>query len=190
MAIVLPDFYEQAADYHKWPPCPCGGCLVRWGFARPRVVEGVDELITPPRARCSVCRVTHVLLPSTVLLRRRFSAAVIGEVLECAGCGWGARRIAKAFFLSVWTVRRWLRAARANSPVAVAGLVRLVKRLEPGSETVTRSTSPVAALAEWAGRLAGAMARSARVPGVRELAWRVASWATMGRMLAPRPMLA
>src|SRR4051794_41836367 len=49
--------------------CPCGGDLVRWGYARRRLVRGVG-MRRPRRVRCAGCRVTHVLLSVACLLRR------------------------------------------------------------------------------------------------------------------------
>ena len=61
--------------------CPsCGGVLAGWGRARPRQVRGPDGLVElcPRRSRCTGCRVTHVLLPVTALLRRADTAALLG----------------------------------------------------------------------------------------------------------------
>ena len=78
--------------------CPvCGGRLARWGHARPRVVFGPGRrgrVVRPRRSRCAACRVTHVLLPARLLLRRPDEAGVIGAALAAAARGRGHRRIA------------------------------------------------------------------------------------------------
>ena len=51
--------------------CPsCGGVLAGWGRAR-RQLRGLDGLVElcPRRSRCTGCRVTHVMLAVTTLLR-------------------------------------------------------------------------------------------------------------------------
>ena len=62
----------------------CGeGRLRPWGFARRRGLRdrGGELLVRPRRGRCRSCLVTHVLLPTVALLRRRDLAEVIGEAL-------------------------------------------------------------------------------------------------------------
>ena len=78
--------------------CPwCGGRLARWGHARERTVFGPGRKgwqVRPRRSRCTVCRVTHVLLPARLLLRRADEAPVIGAALASAARGQGRRRVA------------------------------------------------------------------------------------------------
>ena len=100
--------------------CPgCGGVLGPWGLARWRVVrDGAGELrVQPRRSRCRSCLVTHVLLPVSVLVRRRDLAAVIGEALRARyldGASW--RVVAAGAGVHPDTVRGWLRrfASRAE----------------------------------------------------------------------------
>lgn len=104
--------------------CPsCAGRLTGWGRARTRVVRGPDgpRTVTPRRSRCSRCRVTHVLLPVVLLVRRADTAAVIGAALTARAGGQGHRRIAAALGRAPDTVRGWLRrfAARAEPVRAV-----------------------------------------------------------------------
>src|SRR5260370_24858337 len=75
--------------------CPtCGvGVLGGWGYARARQIEGLSDLLRPRRARCRACRVTHVLLPVTVLLRRAYAAGRVWAVLTAPAEGAGHRRI-------------------------------------------------------------------------------------------------
>jgi hypothetical protein len=56
--------------------CPCGGGLSPWGHARPRAVRG-SGVVRPRRARCLLCRATHVLLTVSCLLRRADPGEVI-----------------------------------------------------------------------------------------------------------------
>lgn len=104
--------------------CPvCAGRLTGWGRARTRVVRGPDGpmAVTPRRSRCSRCRVTHVLLPVLLLVRRADTAAVIGAALVARAVGQGYRRIAVALGRPPDTVRSWLRrfADRAEAVRAV-----------------------------------------------------------------------
>ena len=75
---------------------PCGGVLTGWGHARERTVRGLAGRLRPRRARCSGCRVTHVLLPVSVLARRADCVAVIGAALVARAQGRGHRPIAAA----------------------------------------------------------------------------------------------
>jgi hypothetical protein len=105
--------------------CPsCGGVLAGWGRARPRQLRGPDGLVEPcpRRSRCTGCRVTHVLLPVTALLRRADAAAVIMSALATkATRRVGFRRIAADLARPAETVRSWLRrfAERAEAVRAV-----------------------------------------------------------------------
>ena len=95
--------------------CPgCGGRLARWGHARKRTVFGPGRegrQVRPRRSRCTVCRVTHVLLPARLLLRRMDEGPVIGSALASAARGRGCRRVAAELGVPVDTVRGWLRRA-------------------------------------------------------------------------------
>ncbi len=77
--------------------CPgCGGRLAGWGRARPRVVRGLEGVrrLVPRRARCRGCKVTHVLLPVFVLVRRADTVEVIGAAVTARAGGAGVRTIA------------------------------------------------------------------------------------------------
>jgi hypothetical protein len=80
--------------------CPlCRGRLAPWSHGRPRIVFGEGALrwrLTPRRARCAGCGVTHVLLPVNMLVRRRDEIGVIGAALHLAGEGVGCRVIAES----------------------------------------------------------------------------------------------
>ena len=66
-------------------PCPlCRGVLRPFGNGRTRTVRGIgtDTLtVTPRRARCADCRVTQILLPTALTLRRADSTEAIGNAL-------------------------------------------------------------------------------------------------------------
>ena len=98
--------------------CPrCGGLLRRWGQARWRVVRdagAANRRFRPRRVRCARCRVTQVVLPPEVLLRRRDSVAVVGEAWRCFAGGAGSRRVARLLGVPVETVRGWLRRLRLS----------------------------------------------------------------------------
>lgn len=98
--------------------CPdCPGVLRAWGWARRRRVLGLGAL-RPRRARCGSCRVTHVLLPVTVLTRRGYSAAVVWAALVARGRGLGYRRVAGLVGVPDTTVRGWLRRMAARLELA------------------------------------------------------------------------
>ena len=80
--------------------CPdCGGRLAGWGHGRRREVFGpgrrTRRVVRPRRSRCAACRVTHMLLPAWMLLRRMDEAAVAGAALAAAARGLGYRRAAR-----------------------------------------------------------------------------------------------
>jgi len=123
--------------------CPrCDGPLRPWGRARLRVIRidaRVRRAVHPRRARCSVCRATHVLLPDWLLVRRAYAAPVIWTALTAQASGMGYRRIALRMRVPETTVRDWLRAFRRAEPglcdrlaepgTAPASAVRLLERL-------------------------------------------------------------
>jgi hypothetical protein len=100
--------------------CPaCQGPLRPWGVARERAIRvawGPDRIVQPRRARCSRCRVTHVLLPDWTVVRRAYEAATIRLVVTEHAHGMGYRRIALRMRLPESTVRDWLRASRRSAP--------------------------------------------------------------------------
>jgi hypothetical protein len=61
----------------------CGGELRPWGYVRwPTLRDhGPPVRLRPRRSRCRSCRISHVLLPTPVLLRRVDLVAVIGAAL-------------------------------------------------------------------------------------------------------------
>ncbi len=115
--------------------CPgCGGRLSRWGFARPREVRMLHGVrsVTPRRAYCQGCGVTHVLAPAWSVPRRRDGAEVIGEALAHAARGEGHHLIARRLGRPPGTVRGWLRAARARAESLRACGAKWTHSLDPG----------------------------------------------------------
>jgi hypothetical protein len=124
--------------------CPaCGGRLSRWGFTAQRTVRARDALrqARQRRACCRACGATHVLVPASVVARRRDAVEVIGEALALAARGVGHRRIAARLDRPPGTVRGWLRAARRNAEQLRASGVRWFTALDPEPGPVTAAGS-------------------------------------------------
>jgi hypothetical protein len=166
--------------------CPgCGAALVRWGWARSRLVFGLSGLrrVCPRRARCCGCGVTHVLLPVDLLVRRRDGVAVFGAVLLAAAAGVGYRRIAVRLGRPVGTVRGWLRRFRKLAAV-IRGLftgVQIALLADPPPLVPAGSEVADAVVAVLAARDAAWI----RWPGAVVSAWEMASVVTGGTLLAP-----
>lgn len=168
--------------------CPgpgCSGRLAPWGWARPRRVRGEAGWVRlrPRRSVCGTCRVTHVLLPASVLLRRADEAVVIGAALLAKAGGWGHRRAAVVVGRPASTVRGWLRRMAGISGRVLAALAAVAAEL--GAEFTPPAPSrggPVAAVVEWVGALARA---AARWLGGSCSPWRLAALVTGGRLLSP-----
>ena len=115
MVVARPEAAEEtllAGDL----PCPrCRGVLRPFGSGRTRTVRGVGAdtvTVTPRRARCADCRVTQILLPTALIVRRADSTEAIGNALVAHARGAGHRSIAARFGRPESTVRRWLRGVR------------------------------------------------------------------------------
>lgn len=164
------------------------GRLARWGHARKREVFGPGRKgreVRPRRSRCTACRVTHVLLPARLLLRRADEAPVIGAALAAAARGQGCRGAAAGVGVPVDTVRGWLRRAGGR-----AGLVREVFTtvaaavsgdpvpLEPAGSPLADALVAVAA--------AAAAAAAGRWPRLLAVSpWEIAAAVTNATLLAP-----
>jgi hypothetical protein len=92
------------------PSC-ADGVLGPWGFAWERELRGPDgrRRLRFRRTRCRTCRTTHVLVPTSALLRRLDLVETIGADLLARATGLGHRRIAAELGLPATTVRGWLR---------------------------------------------------------------------------------
>jgi hypothetical protein len=169
--------------------CPgCGQELAPWGWARPRVVRGDGQArltVRPRRAICAVCRVTHVLLPVVMLLRRADLVDVIGAALALRAVrGAGVRTIAGVLGRPVDTVRGWLRrfVARAEAVRVLFTVVMVDTGLDPGlpagaGMSVADAVSAV---------LGAAAAIAGRWPVLGTVSpWQAACAVSGGRLLAP-----
>jgi hypothetical protein len=161
--------------------CPCGGVLRPWGHARRRVVRGVGVL-RPRRGRCVACRLTHVLLAVSCLVRRADGVEVVGAALTAKAGGQGHRRIAVRLGRPASTVRGWLRAFAGRAVAVRAVLAVLLVGLDPlGGRLVVRG-SVFADAVEMLGVCAAAARRRLGVLGAVS-AWQLASAVTDGRLL-------
>ena len=163
--------------------CPCGGGLRRWGHARPRTVRGVG-LLRPRRARCLACRVTHVLLAVSCLVRRADAAEVIGAALTAKAAGQGHRPIAARLGRPASTVRGWLRAFTGNAERIRSICTALLVELDPLTAPLAPPGSAFADAVEAVGACAAAARRRLGVIGA-VTAWQLASAISGGRLLAP-----
>jgi hypothetical protein len=163
--------------------CPCGGVLSRWGHARPRTVRGVG-LLRPRRARCVACRVTHVLLAVSCLVRRADAVEVIGAALRAKARGQGHRPIAARLGRPASTVRGWLRAFAGNAEAVRALCTGLLVELDCLAAPLEPAGSVFADAVEVIGACAAAARRRLGVIGAVS-AWQQASALTGGRLLAP-----
>lgn len=161
--------------------CPCGGALRPWGHARPRVVRGVGVL-RPRRGRCVTCRLTHVLLAVSCLLRRADGVEVIGAALTARAGGQGHRRIAERLDRPASTVRGWLRAFARRATAVRAVLAVLLVELDPLAGRLVVHGSVFADAVEVLGVCAAAARRRLGVLGAVS-AWQLASAVTDGRLL-------
>ncbi len=168
--------------------CPaCGGRLGSWGWARRRVLRGAGGStleLTPRRSRCSLCLVTHVLLPVVVLLRRADLAEVIGAALAAKAEGLGARAVAALLGRPVDTVRGWLRRFGSRAERVRRFFTGLLVDVAPDP------VMPAAARTVFADAVAAvvgaAVAVAVRWPRLGEVSvWRAAAAATHGRLLCP-----
>jgi hypothetical protein len=149
-----------------------------------RGLGGSTLELTPRRSRCSLCLVTHVLLPVVALLRRADLAEVIGAALTAKAKGLGARRIAAMLGRSVDSVRGWLRRFGSRAEVVrrfFTGL-RVAVAPDPVVPAATRTGFADAVAAVFG----AAVAVLARWPRLGEVpVWQAAAAATNGGLLAP-----
>lgn len=165
--------------------CPgCGGVLGPWGWARRRVlrVGTTERRVRPRRGRCRSCLVTHVLLPTSCLARRRDAVEVIGEALMAWQAGAGHRRVAAEAGVPATTVRDWLRRFAANAGFVAGQFLALAHRLDADLGRVAPRGSPVGDALEAIGvAAAAAVRRFGPVP-----VWWFVAGASGGGLLATR----
>ena len=169
-------------------PCPrCRGVLRPFGNGRTRTVRGVGAdtvTVTPRRARCADCRVTQILLPSELLVRRADSTEAIGNALVAKAGGAGFRSIAARFGRPESTVRRWLRAVR--EPHAQWLYRRGVDRAAAiDRELLVRPAPQRTTLGHALNLLAGAAMRYRDRFGAAVPVWALIGSFAHGRLLAP-----
>ena len=170
--------YASAGRAVVVPRCRCPGCrawMVFWSGYWRTVRDGGSWRIWVRRARCSSCRVSHVLLPSFCLVGRTFGVEVIGSAVEVAGGGRGSGWAGRVVGVAQSTVRSWWRRHRERAGVA-GGVVRVgPMRVEWPSGLVGE-----AALRSGLDDLAGPVGQSVGVAH-----WPLVSLLTGGLWLAP-----
>lgn len=169
--------------------CPgCAGELRPWGHARERGVRDESAVVRlrPRRSACSRCRCTHVLLPTSTLVRRADTVVVIGRALLAKAGGWGHRRVAELVGRPVSTVRGWLRRFGGRAESLRVAFTALLHALDASAAAVAVTGSVFTDALEALGVAAAA---AARLFGPRP-AWQFASAASAGQLLGPAPMLA
>lgn len=148
-----------AGDYS----CPgCMGRLRPWGFARRRCLRDRAEevVLRPRRSRCVSCLVTHVLLPTVVLLRRRDLAEVIGEALAARFLEAKSRaKVAEGAGVSPVTARRWCARFAARAEEIRVAFTVLAYELDASLGPLEARASPEVDALEAIGVAAAAAAR-------------------------------
>jgi len=168
--------------------CPvCGGRLARWGHGLERTVFGPGRrgrAVRPRRSRCTACRVTHMLLPARLLLRRADEAPVIGAALTAAARGEGHRRVAAGLGVPEDTVRGWLRRAAGRAGQVREVFTKAAAAVSADPVPLEPAGSPLAdALVAVAAAAAAAAGRWPRLLAVSP--WEIASAVTSATLLAP-----
>lgn len=128
-------------------------------------------------------RVTHVLLPVLLLVRRADVAGVIGSALAAKAAGVGHRRIAATLGRAPETVRGWLRRFGGRVEAVRAVFTRWCRALDPDP------VLPGPAGGGWADAVAAVTAAAVAVAtrfGMGAVAvWEVAVAVSSGRLLSP-----
>jgi len=145
--------------------CPgCSAVLAPWGYARRRKVRAEGEVwrLRPRRSRCSAadgCGRTHVLLPTSCLVRRADAVEVIGAALVDKAAGVGHRVIAEAIGRPCSTVRGWLRSFAQVAGVAGVAAMRLLLEVDPLCGPLPARGSVIADAVEVIGAAGAAVRR-------------------------------
>jgi Domain of unknown function (DUF6431) len=169
--------------------CPdCGGRLAGWGHGRQREVFGpgrrTRQVVQPRRSRCTACRVTHMLLPARLLLRRMDEAPVIGAALAAAARGQGHRRVAAELEVPEDTVRGWLRRAAGRAGQVREVFTKVAAAVSADPVPLEPAGSPLAdALVAVAAAAAAAAGRWPRLLAVSP--WEIAAAVTNATLLGP-----
>jgi len=142
--------------------------------------------LRPRRVRCAVCLVTHVLLPTSCLLRRADGVAVVGAGLTLKAAGRGHRPVAAVLGVPAATVRRWFAAFAAAAALRQV-LAVVAAELDPlRGPLPVHGPGVVADAVELVGAVGGAARRRLGVVGTVS-AWEVVAAITGGRLPAPPP---
>jgi hypothetical protein len=144
----------------------CGACgvgrLRPWGFARRRSLRdrGGWLVLEPRRGRCALCLVTHVLLPTVALLRRRDLAEVIGEALHARFVERKSRaEVTDGAGVPPDTARGWLRRFVVRAPQIRELFTTWAHHFDAGLGVIEARGSPEADALEAIGVAAAAAAR-------------------------------
>jgi hypothetical protein len=131
-----------------------------------------------------VCRVTHMLLPARLLLRRADEAPVIGAALAAAARGAAHRRVAAGLQVPEDTVRGWLRRAAGRADQVREIFTKAAVAVSADPVPLEPAGSPLAdALVAIA---AAAAAAAQRWPPLLAVSpWEIASAVTNATLLAP-----
>jgi transposase-like protein len=170
----------------------CPSCLDSalgpWGFARERELRGPSgrQRVRFRRTRCRACHATHVLVPTSTLLRRLDLVEVIGAALLAMATGQGHRRIAAALGLPATTVRGWLRRFSRRAAGLRALAAQLANRYDAELGPIAPRGSPTADAVEALGVAAAAVVR--RFGQLRSTPWQVISALTDTLMLSTAPL--
>lgn len=171
----------------------CGGELRPWGWARWRTLRdhGRPVRLRPRRSRCGSCLVSHVLLPTRVLLRRADLAAVIGEaLLAIYRVGKKRREVAAEAGVAAATLRGWRRRFAERAAEIRTRFSTLAHRWDPELGAIQDQGSAVLDALEAIGVAAAAGVRQFRPQPL----WSLVAGASGGRLLSntscPLPSLA
>lgn len=120
-----------------WCPSCADGVLGPRGFASEHELRCPDgrRRLRFRRARCRACKATHVLVPTSTLLRRLDMVEVIGAALLAKVAGLGHRRIAGALGRRHHRPRLLRRVGRRAAELwALAALLAHRHDPQPGSD--------------------------------------------------------
>jgi len=162
--------------------CDCGGRLRPRAHARWRTLrDGPRQVrLRPRRARCASCRITHVLLPTIALLRRRDLAVVIGEALRSRHVeGLSRAAVAERAGVLPDTARGWLRRFAERADDIRATFAALAHHYDPQLPPIEARGSPCTDALEAIGVAAAA---AVRFLGPSPL-WDFVAGASGGRLL-------
>lgn len=165
LLMVDPDAARVEADLAagNYDCVACGvGRLAPWGFARDRVLRDRGRMVElrPRRTRCVSCLVTHVLLPTVALLRRRDLAEVIGCALHARfKNGTTRKKMAEDAGVHPDTARGWLRRFVKRAEEIRVVFTEWAHRLDPTLDAIEPRGSPGADALEAIGVAAAAATR-------------------------------